>query len=157
MPSTTSSVVSIDFASSTVIVPSLPTLSMASAMISPIVLSQLAETVATCAISVRSLTFFEIFFNSSTINSTALLMPRCNACRAFSSNCNCLAAISYFLLRLTDDAEDVVLAHDQVRLIVDLDFSAAVFRDQHLVAFFHGEIDLLAFFVHLARAESDDF
>src|SRR6266851_4293059 len=84
-------------------------------------------------------------------------MPRSNACRAFSSNCNCLAAISYFLLRLTDDAEDVVLAHDQVRLIVDLDFSAAVFRDQHLVAFFHGEIDLLAFFVHLARAESDDF
>src|SRR6266496_3933345 len=84
-------------------------------------------------------------------------MPRSNACRAFSSNCNCLAAISNFLLRLTDDAEDVVLAHDQVRLIVDLDFSAAVFRDQHLVAFFHGEIDLLAFVVYLARAESDDF
>src|SRR6266478_5349276 len=84
-------------------------------------------------------------------------MPRSNACRAFSSNCNCLAAISNFLLRLSDDAEDIVLAHDQVRLIVDLDFSAAVFRDQHLVAFFHGEFDLLALFVHLARAESDDF
>src|SRR6266511_3682393 len=78
MPSTTSSVVSIDFASSTVIVPSLPTLSMASAMISPIVRSQLAETVATCAISVRSLTFFEIFDNSATTASTALLMPRCS-------------------------------------------------------------------------------
>ena len=38
-------------------VPSLPTLSIASAMISPIVVSQLAETVATCAISVLSLTF----------------------------------------------------------------------------------------------------
>src|SRR5712691_1910839 len=84
-------------------------------------------------------------------------MPRSNACRAFSSNCNCLAAISYFLLRLTDDTEDVVLAHDQVRLIVDLDFSAPVFRDQHLVAFLHREFDLLAFVVHLARAESDDF
>src|SRR5438552_2363170 len=84
-------------------------------------------------------------------------MPRSNAYRAFSSNCNCLAAISYFLLRLSDDAEDVVLAHDQVRLIVDLDFSAAVFRDQHLVAFFHGEFDLLSLFVHLPRAESDDF
>src|SRR5229473_3553321 len=61
MPSTTSSLVSIDLASSTVMVPSLPTLSMASAMISPIVRSQLAETVATCAISVRSLTFLGIF------------------------------------------------------------------------------------------------
>src|SRR5213594_1941484 len=47
MPSTTSRVVSMDLASSTVMVPSLPTLSIASAMISPIVLSQLAETVAT--------------------------------------------------------------------------------------------------------------
>ncbi len=37
MPSTTSRVVSIDLASSTVIVPSLPTLSIASAMISPMV------------------------------------------------------------------------------------------------------------------------
>src|SRR5712691_2505902 len=82
-------------------------------------------------------------------------MPRSNACRAFSSNCNCLAAISYFLLRLTDDAEDVVLAHDQVRLIVDLDFSAAVFRDQHLVAFFHGEIDLLALVVDFTVKKGD--
>ena len=36
-------------------VPSLPTLSIASAMISPMVVSQLAETVATWAISLRSL------------------------------------------------------------------------------------------------------
>ncbi len=61
MPSTTSRVVSIDLASSTVMVPSLPTLSIASAMISPMVLSQLAETVATCAISSLSLTFLAIF------------------------------------------------------------------------------------------------
>src|SRR2546421_153332 len=40
MPSTTSRVVSMDLASSTVMVPSFPTLSMASAMISPMVLSQ---------------------------------------------------------------------------------------------------------------------
>ncbi len=46
-----------DLASSTVMVPSLPTLSMASAMISPMVVSQLAETVATCLISSLSLTF----------------------------------------------------------------------------------------------------
>src|SRR6266571_74117 len=83
--------------------------------------------------------------------------PRSNACRAFSSNCNCLAAISYFLLRLTDDAEDVVLAHNQIRLIVDFDFGAAVFRDQHLVAFLHREIDFLAVVVDFPSAESDDF
>ena len=53
-------------------VPSLPTLSIASAMISPMVVSQLAETVATCAISVRSLTFLEILSSSATMASTAL-------------------------------------------------------------------------------------
>ena len=69
-------VVSIDLASSTVMVPSLPTLSIASAMISPMVVSQLAETVATCAISVRSFTFLEMRAISATSASTALLMPR---------------------------------------------------------------------------------
>ena len=64
-------------ASSTVMVPSLPTLSIASAMISPIVRSQLAETVATCAISFRSVTVLLMSFSSATIASTALLMPRC--------------------------------------------------------------------------------
>ena len=51
MPSTTSSVVSIALASSTVITPSLPTFSMASAMSLPIVASPLAEIVPTWAIS----------------------------------------------------------------------------------------------------------
>ena len=52
MPSTTSSSVSIVFDSSTVMTPSLPTLSIASAMIVPIVLSPFAETVPTWAIIV---------------------------------------------------------------------------------------------------------
>src|SRR5437763_9140461 len=65
--------------------------------------------------------------------------PRNNVCRAFSSNCNCLAAISlvdsYWLIRLrqgyggqvverwelSDDAEDVVLAHNQIIFIIDFD------------------------------------
>ncbi len=76
MPSTTSRVVSIDFASSTVMVPSLPTLSIASAMMLPMVSSQLAETVATWRISSRSLTFFETRASSVTAASTALSMPR---------------------------------------------------------------------------------
>ena len=47
MPSTTSSVDSIDLASSTVMTPSLPTFSMASAIMLPIVSSPLAEMVPT--------------------------------------------------------------------------------------------------------------
>ena len=65
-----------DLASSTVTVPSLPTLSRASAMISPIVLSQLAETVATWRISSLSFTFLLMEPSSSTIASTARSMPR---------------------------------------------------------------------------------
>src|SRR5204863_8059481 len=57
----------------------------------------------------------------------------------------------------TDNAEDIVLAHDQVSIAVDLDFSAAVFRDQHLVAGFNGEIDFLALVVNFTGAKSDDF
>src|SRR6266566_4747020 len=85
-------------------------------------------------------------------------IPRSKVCRALSSNCSCLAAIVYFfLLRLTDDAEDVVLAHDEIRLIVDFDFGAAVFRDQHLVAFLYREIDFLTVVVDFSGAESDHF
>ena len=50
IPSTTSSEVSMVLASSTVITPSLPTLSMASAMVVPMVSSALAEIIPTWAI-----------------------------------------------------------------------------------------------------------
>src|SRR5216117_3145912 len=76
IPSTVSSVVSRPFASSTVITPSLPTFSIASAMILPISGSLFAEIVPTCAISFRPLLGAEIRFSSSTTNSTALSMPR---------------------------------------------------------------------------------
>src|SRR5256886_900893 len=49
---------------------------MASAILSPISLSPLAEMVPTCAISFRPLVGAEIRFSSSTTNSTALSMPR---------------------------------------------------------------------------------
>ena len=65
-----------DLASSTVMVPSLPTLSIASAMISPIFVSQFAETVATCLISSLSLTFLAILSRWATAASTAFKMPR---------------------------------------------------------------------------------
>ncbi|OPZ28296.1 MAG: hypothetical protein BWZ02_01361 [Lentisphaerae bacterium ADurb.BinA184] len=63
-------------ASSTVMVPSLPTLSMASAMMSPMVLSPLAEMVATWAIWARSSTLVLIFSSSLATASTARSMPR---------------------------------------------------------------------------------
>src|SRR6266702_3153721 len=76
MPSTTSSSVSSDFASSTVITPSLPTFFMASAMKRPISASPLAEMVPTWAISSFEVTFFEFFLSSSTMVSTARSTPR---------------------------------------------------------------------------------
>ena len=76
MPSTTSSVVSRPLASSTVITPSLPTFSIASAMMSPMVESLLAEMVPTWAISRRSLVGLDRFFSSPVTASTARSMPR---------------------------------------------------------------------------------
>ena len=76
MPSTTSSVVSRPFASSTVMTPSLPTFSIASAMMLPMVVSPFAEMVPTWAISLWSFVGFESFFSSATMASTALSMPR---------------------------------------------------------------------------------
>ena len=76
MPSTTSSSVSSDFASSTVITPSLPTLAMASAIILPTVASPFAEIVPTWRISSLDFTFLERFFRSATTACTAFSMPR---------------------------------------------------------------------------------
>src|SRR5205807_1015126 len=76
MPSTTSSSVSKDFASSTVITPSLPTFFIASARNWPISVSPFAEIVPTCAISWLDVTFFEFFCKSATTASTARSTPR---------------------------------------------------------------------------------
>src|SRR3974390_298761 len=76
MPSTTSSSVASDLASSTVITPSLPTFFMASARKRPISASPLAEMVPTWAISSFEVTFFEFFCRSSTMDSTARSTPR---------------------------------------------------------------------------------
>ena len=62
--------------SSTVMTPSLPTFSMASAMSLPISMSLLAEMAATWAISCLSLMSLDCFLMSSTAISTAFAMPR---------------------------------------------------------------------------------
>src|SRR3954468_1917064 len=76
MPSTTSSSVSSDLASSTVMTPSLPTFFMASARNLPISASPLAEMVPTWAISSFEVTFLEFLTRSATTASTARSMPR---------------------------------------------------------------------------------
>src|SRR5437868_6222779 len=76
MPSTTSSSVSSDFASSTVITPSLPTFFMASERNLPISASPLAEMVPTWAISSFEVTFLEFLTRSATTASTAMSIPR---------------------------------------------------------------------------------
>ncbi len=76
MPSTTSSVVSIDLASSMVMTPSLPTFSMASARISPIIVSPLALMVPTWVISVLPFVGLDWSFRFSTTLATAASMPR---------------------------------------------------------------------------------
>src|SRR3954464_8099867 len=76
MPSTTSSSVWMLFASSTVITPSLPTFSMALAIISPISRSPLAERVPTWATSAEVVIFLVLASSSATTWATALSMPR---------------------------------------------------------------------------------
>ncbi|MDT4862962.1 hypothetical protein FQZ97_976470 [compost metagenome] len=76
MPSTTSSSFCSDLPSSTVITPSLPTLSMALAMMSPMLESLLAEMEPTWAISLLVVVALEAFFSSAIRASTALSMPR---------------------------------------------------------------------------------
>ena len=76
MPSTNSCPVSIVLASSTVMTPSLPTLSIASAMMLPITLSPFAATVATFSRSFFPLTGMDAALSLATMSSTAFSIPR---------------------------------------------------------------------------------
>src|SRR5882757_4566688 len=76
MPSTTSSSVSSDLASSTVMTPSLPTFFMASARNLPISASPLDEIVPIWAISSFEVTFLEFLTRSATTATTARSIPR---------------------------------------------------------------------------------
>src|SRR5260370_403696 len=145
MPSTTSSSVAMTWLSSTVITPSLPTLSIASAMREPICSSWL-EIAATWATSSWPLTGTESFLISSTTASTAFWMPFLRACLASTSNVTVfaiyLSLLPYLLLGLVglavgcDDGEHVLLGHDQVLDVVDLEFVPGVLGVKHFVADF---------------------
>src|SRR6202162_4039589 len=76
MPSTISTSVSSDLASSTVMTPSLPTFCMAWAIILPTASSPFAEMVPTWATSAVDCTFFARFFTSLMAEATARSTPR---------------------------------------------------------------------------------
>src|SRR5260221_5144808 len=101
MPSTRSSSFSRPLPSSTVMTPSLPTLSIASAMVLPISGSALAEMAPTCAISLEVVHGLLIFFSSSTAVTTALSMPRFR-CIGF------MPAATYFMPSVTIDCASTV-------------------------------------------------
>src|SRR5438034_5800554 len=57
---------------------------------------------------------------------------------------------------LFEDGEDVLLAQDQVLLVVELHLGAGVLPEEDLVAGLDVEGDLLALVGHLAVADGDD-
>jgi hypothetical protein len=59
--------------------------------------------------------------------------------------------------RLADNAEDIILAHDQVAIAFDFDLGAAVLADEDFVALLDGELDELAVVITLSGAEGDNF
>src|SRR5690242_6312471 len=101
MPSTSSSSFSSPLPSSTVITPSLPTLSIASAIVLPIDSSALAEIAPTCAISLLVVQGLLIFLSSSTTAITALSMPRLRSI-------GFMPAATYFMPSLTIDCASTV-------------------------------------------------
>src|SRR5262249_32671248 len=90
----------------------------------------------TVTASARTLTPFRIFSRASWLNLTSL------AAIDFSS--------------AFQHAEDVLLAHDEVLLAVELDLRARVLAEEDLVADLHVERRDLAVVVHLALADGDD-
>src|SRR5437899_3274289 len=137
MPSTTSSCVSRLFASSTVITPSFPTLVTVGAPndLSSTTLRPRGPSVTVTA-SARMFTPRKIFSRASWPNFTSFA--------AMSSPSSAF-----------DHAEDVLLAHDEVLLAVDLDLRSGVLAEQDPVADLHVERQHLAVLVHLALADGD--
>src|SRR5438094_9091687 len=101
MPSTSSSSFSRPLPSSTVITPSLPTLSIASAIFLPIDSAALAEMAPTWEISLLVVHGLLIFLSSSTTAITALSMPRLRSI-------GFMPAATYFIPSLTIDCASTV-------------------------------------------------
>src|SRR5690348_2753373 len=83
-----------------------------------------------------------------------MLTPLSRAARASSSNLSCFGMGSRASF-LFENSEDVVLAHDQILLVVDLHLGAGILPEQDLVAGLHIERDLLTLVGDLAIADGD--
>src|SRR6266550_2606991 len=131
MPSTTSSVVSRPFASSTVMTPSLPTFSIASAIMSPIVRSPLAETVPTCAISSRPFVSFEAFLAPSVkiarASTVAVVVPSPATSEVFDATSFTICAPMFSNLSLSSISFATVTP-SLVTVGAPQDFSITTFR-----------------------------
>ena len=116
MPSTTSTSVSKPLPSSTVMTPSVPTFSKASASFSPTVRSLLAAIVATSVICFFPSTFLALAFTSSTTLATAVSMPRFRAigsapaARAFRPSLKTASASTVAVVVPSPAASEVLLA-----------------------------------------------
>src|SRR5512140_333528 len=75
--------------------------------------------------------------------------------RASSPNFTIFAGMVWLLSRF-HDAEDVVLAHDQVLVAVQADFGTRVFPEQNLVACLHGQRQHFSLVAHLPFADRHD-
>src|SRR2546423_1738645 len=149
MPSTTSSSVSSDFASSIVITPSFPTFFMASARKRPISASPFAEMVPTWAISSFEVTFLEFFCRSTTTASTARSTPRLRSIGFMPAATALMHSLTIRFgdpkrrampsrgllarLDLGQHPHDVAFLHDQVLDVIDLDLGSGPLAEQHAV------------------------
>src|SRR5947207_2753823 len=158
MPSTRSSSFWSDLPSSTVITPSLPTLSIASAMILPISESAFAEIEPTCAISLELEQGLETFFSSSTTPSTALSMPRFRSIGFMPEATNFMPSRTIAWARTVafDHAHDVFLAHHEELIALDAHGLPGVLAEQDPVARLDVQGDQLALLVFLALADRYD-
>src|SRR6266508_408415 len=89
---------------------------------------------------------------------TALAMmstPALSDLRASSVNVSCFGMFSPSPLGL-DEGEDVVLVHQQVLLVVDLELGPGVLLVEDAVAELQRHLDLVAVLVQPARADRDD-
>src|SRR5438094_3971560 len=98
-----------------------------------------------------------------------VLIPRKSAARASSLNSNCLGMTTFLssvrvmvdgggaACSRADDAEDVLLLHDQVLVTVQLDLAAGVLAEEDPIALLQRERELLTVLGHPAGPDRDDF
>src|SRR6185503_3012990 len=92
-----------------------------------------------------------------------VLTPRRSAARASSLNCNCLDMATFrsnvhesSTALGAENAEDVLLLHDQVLLAVQLDLAARILAKEDAVALLHVEGDGATFVAGPAGSDGDD-